>query len=159
MPAEPPPKGNRHLHIGRYQILTRIASGGMGAVYKAIDLKRSREVALKVLTPEQVAAKPILLERFRLEARYGRRLNHENVVSVYGYGEHNGIYYLALEYVDGVDLHEYVNRKERLEVDESLSIMIQATRAIAHLNRHGIIHREHQAGQFHSDPATRTNAH
>src|SRR5947209_4712329 len=119
MPADSIPSGNRNLHIGKYQVINRIASGGMGAVYKALDLKRGREVALKVLTPEQVAAKPILLERFRLEARYGRRLNHENVVSVYGQGEQNGLYYLALEFVDGVDLHEYACRLGKLSVDES----------------------------------------
>jgi serine/threonine protein kinase len=148
MPIDTPTHGTRPLQIGRYQVLDRLGTGGMGTVYKAFDLKRGREVALKVLAPEQAAEKPLALQRFRLEARFGRRFNHENVVSFYHYGTIQGIHYLALEYVDGVNLHEYVNRKGQVDVDESIRIMIQATRAIDHLFAHGIIHRDIKPSNF-----------
>src|SRR5947209_1110656 len=85
--ATPGPSSVRWGRIGKYQIVAHIATGGMGAVYKALDIKRGREVALKVLHPEQAASRPFLQERFSIEARYGRRLNHPNVASVYEYGE------------------------------------------------------------------------
>jgi serine/threonine protein kinase len=134
--------------MGRFQILDRIATGGMGAVYKALDLKRGREVALKILAPDQAASNPILLERFKLEARYGRRLNHENVVSFYHYGTANGVHYLALEYVDGIDLLTYVGAKGPLQVNEARDFLVQATKAIDHLHRHGITHRDIKPSNF-----------
>ncbi len=76
--------------IGNYEILAHVATGGMGAVYKAMDTRLGREVALKVLLPDQAAQKPLLLKRFRLEARYGGQLSHENIVTLYEYGETHG---------------------------------------------------------------------
>src|SRR5436305_14978184 len=108
MPPEKPARGkSRALRIGKYEILDHVATGGMGAVYRARDTDLGREVALKVLSPE-FAAHPVRLERFRREARHSARLQHENIVTIYEFGESNGIHFLALEFVDGVDLHEYV---------------------------------------------------
>jgi serine/threonine-protein kinase len=148
MSSDPTAASGRPLRIGRYQVLGRIATGGMGAVYKALDLKRGREVALKVLPEEQAVLKPVLLDRFRLEARYGRRFNHENVVSLYDYGEDKGMYFLALEYIDGIDLHDYVTRKEKLPVEESRELLVQAARAVAHVHQHGIVHRDIKPANF-----------
>lgn len=147
MPLDRPPP-SRPVQIGRYQILDRIGTGGMGAVYKALDVKRGREVALKVLAPDQAANQPNVLRRFQLEARYGRRFNHENVVSFYRTGTVNGIHYLALEYVNGIDLQEYVTRRGRLSPEEALHVIVQAARAIEHLDRHGIVHRDLKPSNF-----------
>src|SRR5439155_7841616 len=90
--------GHRYLAIGKYQVLSHLATGGMGAVYKALDTELGREVALKVLSPE-LSAHPIRLERFRREARHSAKLRHENIAVVYEFGESNGLHFLALEYV------------------------------------------------------------
>src|SRR5579872_3822588 len=106
MSSGPPAKGPRRaVRIGRYEVLAHIASGGMAAVYRARDTEENREVALKVLTPE-MAAKPAMLERFRREAKHAAKLRHDNIVTIFEFGESNGTYYLAMEFVDGVDLHE-----------------------------------------------------
>src|SRR6516164_9494612 len=91
-----PPR--RYGRMGRYEVLSHVATGGMGAVYKAVDPQRGRDVALKVLAPD-CAEKPALLERFRREARHVAKLRHPNVVRIFEFGEHAGIYFLALEFV------------------------------------------------------------
>jgi serine/threonine-protein kinase len=148
MASDLPAKGSRPLQIGRYQIVERIATGGMGAVYLAIDPKRNRKVALKVLSSDQADHRPDILQRFRAESRYGRRLNHQNVVSFYRFGKHHGIYYLAMEFVDGINLEDYVKERKRLRNEQALDFMIQATRAINHLHKHGIIHRDIKPSNF-----------
>jgi serine/threonine-protein kinase len=120
----------------------------MGAVYKAVDSRLGREVALKVLLPDQAAQRPLLLKRFRLEARFGGQLNHENIVTLYEYGEVHGIHFLALEFVHGVSLLEHIAQRGKLDVEESRHIIIQATRAIAHLHKHLIIHRDIKPSNF-----------
>src|SRR5207244_3284003 len=101
MPPDPPNKGSRRaVRIGKYDVVAHIATGGMGAVYRAIDTEGGREVALKVLAPEN-AANPATLERFRREARHSAKLHHDNIVTLYECGEANGTYFLAMEFVDG----------------------------------------------------------
>ena len=90
MSSEPSTKGpQRSVQIGKYKVLVHLATGGMGAVYKAYDTEAKRDVALKVLTPE-MAAKPIMIERFRREARHAGKLRHENIVELYEFGEADG---------------------------------------------------------------------
>ena len=77
---------------------------GAGGVYRALDPDSGREVALKVLPPEVIAGKPNLVERLRREAQAGARLRHENIVSLYEFGESGGAYFLAMELVEGENL-------------------------------------------------------
>ena len=147
MASGPPEQGSRRYHrIGPYQVLAHLATGGMGVVYKALD-EAGREVALKILSPE-LAAKPVAVERFRREALQGAKLSHENIVRLYEFGEVNGTFFLALEYVDGVDLHEFVGRKGRLEPAEGLDFLTQACRALDCLHREGIVHRDIKPSNF-----------
>src|SRR5262245_3374452 len=142
MPAEPSGKGGRRpQRIGKYEILKHIASGGMGAIYKALDTDLGRQVALKVLPPE-MAAKPAMLKRFQREARSAARLRHENIVTIYDVGEAAGTYFLALEFVDGIDLHDYICRRGKLKPELARQILVQATRALAHAHEQGIVHRD-----------------
>ena len=128
MSSDPAAKGpRRNIRIGKYEVLSHIATGGMGAVYKARDTETGREVALKVLSPE-MAAKPAMVERFRREAKHAAKLRHENVVTLYEFGEAKHTYFLAMEFIDGIDLHEYINRKGPLDPDEALEIILQGCR-------------------------------
>src|SRR5262249_9454749 len=119
---------------------------------------RGRPVALKILPPE-LAAQPGKLERFRSEARSGAKLRHKNIVRLYELGEAAGTYFLALEFVDGIDLHRYIEQHGQLDPREPVRILIQATRALEHLNRHGIVHRDIKPANFlvsfHPDPLGR----
>jgi serine/threonine-protein kinase len=119
----------------------------MGAVYKARDVELRRDVALKILSPE-MALKPGLLERFRREAIHAARLRHENIVAIYEYGETGDTRFLALEYVEGIDLGEYIERKGKLDPEEARIITLQAARALAHAHSQGIIHRDIKPSNF-----------
>ena len=137
--------------VGKYEVLKYIASGGMGAVYKARDVESDRVVALKILPPS-MAKQPKHLDRFRREARAAARLDHENIVALYEFGEHAGVYFLALEYVAGVDLQAYIeNRHRRHQVvspDEARQIVLQAARALNHAHEQHIVHRDVKPSNF-----------
>jgi serine/threonine-protein kinase len=133
--------GRRNLRIGKYEVQTYIATGGMGAVYRALDVDLARPVALKILQPD-LALKPKVVERFRREARSAARLNHEHIVTVYEFAEVDGTYLLALEFVEGPDLHEYVTARGKLHPEEARRITIQAARALTHAHAQGIVHRD-----------------
>lgn len=137
----------RNPRIGRYEIVQYIATGGMGAVYKAWDTENEREVALKVLPPE-VAVKPGMLERFKQEAIHAAKLHHEHIVTLYEYGEASHTHYLAMEYIEGIDVHEYVSRKGPLGPDEARVIIAQAGLALEHAHEQGIIHRDIKPSNF-----------
>ena len=148
MSSDSPTKGpQRSVQIGKYKVLLHLATGGMGAVYKAYDTEAQRDVALKVLTPE-MAAKPIMIERFRREALYAGKLRHENIVELYEFGEADGRFYMAMEFVEGLDLHEYVARKGLLEPEKALKIITQAAKALDHAHRQGIVHRDIKPSNF-----------
>jgi serine/threonine-protein kinase len=147
MPEEPSKVSRRPVVIGKYEVLAHIATGGVGAVYKARDTENGRDIALKVLTA-QIAATADLVERFRREARSASRLSHPNIVAVYDFGAANDTYYLAMEFVDGTDLHAYVQRKGALKPAKALAVMIQACRALRHAFRHGIVHRDIKPSNF-----------
>ena len=133
--------------IGKYRVLAHIATGGMGTVYRARDEVLGRVVALKVLAPE-LARNPVLLERFRREARAAARLVHKNIVRLYECGEAEGLHYLALEYIQGVDLSEYIRRKGQIDPEESRRILIQAAKALEHARSMGIVHRDIKPSNF-----------
>ncbi len=148
MSWDSPAKGPRRtFRIGKYKILSHIATGGMGAVYKAYDTENKREAALKLLSRE-MASKPTMVERFKREARHSEQLRHENIVTLYEFAEAKGTYFIAMEFVDGIDLHEYITRKKVLDPEESRQIMIQASKALEHAHKHGIVHRDIKPSNF-----------
>jgi tRNA A-37 threonylcarbamoyl transferase component Bud32/tetratricopeptide (TPR) repeat protein len=128
-------------HVGKYVVLEHIASGGMAEVYKARDPDKDRVVALKVI-PDHLADNPTILERFRREARHAARLSHKNIVSIFERGQDEGVHFLAMEYVEGTDLHNYICEKGRLDPQEAWVITVQAARALDHACRQGITHRD-----------------
>ncbi len=144
MPAEPLEAGAR---IGRYEVIAHLASGGMGQVYKATDVELERVVALKVL-PAHVAGNPVMVERFRREARSAAALSHRNIVTLYDWGQDAGIWFLALEFIDGTDLSRHIAERGRLDAEEAWRITVQAVRALDHAYRQGIVHRDIKPSNF-----------
>jgi serine/threonine protein kinase len=142
------PRRYEGVRLGRYELLSHIATGGMGVVYRARDTESGREVALKILAPEVAAAKPAILERFIREARSAAKLRHENIVTLYEFDEDRGTYYLAMELVEGKDLHDYISRKGKLSARRALKILVQAARALDHAHQVGIVHRDIKPANF-----------
>src|SRR3989442_9071314 len=95
--------------LGRYEIRSKIAEGGMGEVYLAEDTKLDRKVALKIL-PADVASQRDRMERFTREAKSAAVLNHPNIAHIYEIGEHDGTHFIAMEYIDGETLREKIHR-------------------------------------------------
>jgi serine/threonine-protein kinase len=141
------PNARRTERIGKYEVVGHIATGGMGVIYKALDVDLDRLVALKILPPD-LAKQQVTLVRFYREARAAAKLRHENIVTLFDVGESNGTHYIALEYIEGTDLQDYINRKCRLDPDEARQIIIQAARALAHAHEQGIVHRDVKPSNF-----------
>jgi serine/threonine protein kinase len=138
------PKPRRHNNVktlGRYVVDKKLGEGGMGTVYRATDTQLGRIVAIKVL-PLEKAKEPRLVKRFRAEAQAAAKLKHKNIVGVYDSGEIDGLLYIAMEYVDGIDVHELVKRKGVLDVRRSRDIVRQLARALQHAYEQNIVHRD-----------------
>lgn len=127
-----------------YRITERLGAGGQGTVYKAIDTKLNREVVIKVLSPE-LTAKTINLRRFEREAQLASSLDHPNICTIYGMHEHEGVHYIAMQYVAGKNVRELVDGRP-LELASALSIGAQVSDALAAAHERGIIHRDIKAG-------------
>jgi serine/threonine protein kinase len=132
----------RNVTLGRFRVLAHIATGGMGAVYRAFDPEADRQVALKILPPELLAGKPVLVERFRREALHGSKLRHENIVTLYEFGEADGTYFLVMELVEGTNLQDYVDKNGPLPPAEARRLLLQVTRALEYVHRQGVVHRD-----------------
>jgi eukaryotic-like serine/threonine-protein kinase len=127
---------------GRYQVITKIASGGMGEVYRATDAVLAREVAIKVLHP-QLAGDRGFVDRFRREARAAAVLNHPNIVGVYDWGATDtGTYFMVMEFVRGHNLRSLLTEYGRLEPGQVAEAILQVLAALDHAHGHGIVHRD-----------------
>ncbi len=127
--------------LGKYRILRRIGAGGMGTVYLAEDTLLKRTVALKVL-PKDRAENPILVRRFQSEARASAQLTHKNIVGVYDAGQADGYLYIALEYIDGIDLQEWLRKRETIPIKRSIGIIKQMAEALKHAHSKKLVHRD-----------------
>ncbi len=125
----------------RYDIKERIGSGGMADVYKAVDTRLNRLVAVKVLKSE-FSNDTNFISRFKNEAKSAAGLSHPNIVSVYDVGEDNGLHYIVMELVEGITLKKFIEKKGRLEVREAVGISIQIAQGMEAAHEHGIIHRD-----------------
>ena len=127
--------------LGDYHVLRRLGQGGMGQVYLAEQLSLKRNVALKILSAD-LAANATSLQRFRAEAEAVAKVTHANIVQVYATGEVEGLPFIALEYVEGRNLREFVTKKGPPELLLALSIMRQTAAALQRASEAGIIHRD-----------------
>ena len=135
------PKVSPGATLGPYEILEYIGGGGMGRVFRAFDVRLSRVVALKVLTPEQ-AADAQTLARFQNEARSAARLNHPGIVQVYAAGEQDGVHYIAFEFIEGTNLRKLVEEKGPLPWVDAVRYILQVAEALDHASKRGVIHRD-----------------
>ena len=126
---------------GRYRVLSRLGSGGMADVYCAEDTHLGRQVALKVLY-RRFAQDAEFVERFKREAQSAAGLTHPNVVNVFDRGEHDGTYYIAMEYLPGRTLKEVIGERGALDQEAVIDVGIQILRAASFAHRRGVVHRD-----------------
>ena len=125
----------------RYEIIEKIGAGGMSDVYKARDHILGRFVAIKVLKQE-FSEDVNFVTKFRTEAQSAAGLEHPNIVNIYDVGSENGIHFIVMEYVEGVTLKTYIEKKMQLTYKEAVSIAIQVGRGIEAAHAKNIIHRD-----------------
>lgn len=125
----------------RYKIVELIGRGGMAFVYKAIDLKLNREVAVKVLR-EEYTENEQFIKKFDRESQAAAGLSHPNIVSVFDVGVQDNIYYIIMEYVDGTTLKQYLNKKGTLDYVEATQYILEVAGALKCAHEHKIIHRD-----------------
>lgn len=132
--------------IHQYQILEKLGAGGQGTVYKARDTKLDRIVVIKVL-PAELTVKTSNFKRFEREAQLCSQLDHVNICTIYDFNESNGIFYIAMQYVEGKNVRQLVNGRP-LELKSALSIIVQVCDALAYSHERNIIHRDIKAGNI-----------
>jgi len=125
----------------RYEIIEELGRGGMGKVYKVHDIEIKEDVALKLLKPE-IADDAKMIERFRNEMKYARKIVHKNVGRMYDIGKEGRSYYITMEYVPGEDLKSFIRRSGQLTVAKSLFIAKQICEGLAEAHKSGIVHRD-----------------
>jgi len=131
--------------VGKYDVMDVVGTGGMGTVYRAFDRTLERVVALKIVQLERThdVPKAELSARFRNEARAVARLNHPAIVSIFDYDDQDPAgAYIAMEYVDGCALDEYVTLRPELHLEDAVSAMQQVLAGLAYAHRQGVIHRD-----------------
>ena len=127
--------------FGEYYLLAKLGQGGMGAVYKARRRGRRRLVALKILSRATMQS-PDAVQRFHREVQAAARLSHPNIVAVHDSGAHDGVHFLAMEYVDGRDLAAIVKRRGPLSYRKAVQVILQAACALQYAHAQGVVHRD-----------------
>ncbi len=136
--------------IDQYKIQEKIGSGGQGTVYKALDTKLNRTVVIKILPPE-LTQKTANFKRFEREAQLCSQLDHPNICTIYDFNEEAGVFYIAMQYVEGKNVRQLVSGRP-LDLRSALSIAIQVTDALAYAHSKNIIHRDIKAGNIMVTP-------
>lgn len=131
----------RDAMASQYEIKKELGRGGMAIVYKAVQENLGREVALKVL-PQGMTHDRKMLERFHREAQSAAQLNHPHIVTIFDEGELNGVHYMAMEYLEGRDLHEIVQEKGPVSPDQATSLIAPMAEALGYAHEKGTVHRD-----------------
>ena len=124
-----------------YRIEEEVGRGGMGLVYRATEIAADRRVALKVILPEY-SADPSFRSRFEREARLAAQLAHPNIIPTFETGEHDGQLFLAMQFLEGVDLDTVIVRESRLHPRHAAPIIAQVAAALDAAHRQGLVHRD-----------------
>ncbi|HSQ79310.1 MAG TPA: protein kinase, partial [Candidatus Bathyarchaeia archaeon] len=126
---------------GRYRILDELGRGGMGRVYKALDLEISESIALKILIPA-FSADERMVERFRNELKLARRISHKNVCRIFDLGHCEGTYFITMEFVPGDTLKSMIRMMGPLDPPRALAVAGQVCDGLAEAHRLGVVHRD-----------------
>jgi len=131
----------RGFFLGSYKLLRPLGKGGMGVVYLGEHKVMKRQMALKILSSESAMDKR-RIERFEAEARAAAQLDHPNIVRCYDFAEDNGRLFIAMEYIEGIDLQHAIERDGVMSIPAALDAMKQAANGLAHAHGRGIVHRD-----------------
>jgi serine/threonine protein kinase len=126
--------------LGQYEIVELLGRGSMGVVYKAVHTELRKTVALKVLPAS--STDEVAIARFKSEARAAGRLDHPNIVTAYDAGQADGVYFLVMSYVDGIDLARIVERRFQLSIPDACEAIRQAAAGLQHALERGLVHRD-----------------
>jgi serine/threonine protein kinase len=129
------------MFAGRYMVIDDLGKGGMGHVYRALDTKIDEEVALKFINPE-IAADAKIIERFRNELKFTRKITHRNVCRLYDLSEDGDSLFITMEYIQGEDLGNMIRRLGRLPIEKAFPISQQICEGLAEVHRLGVVHRD-----------------
>jgi tetratricopeptide (TPR) repeat protein len=135
------------LVAGRYRVVGIAGVGGMGVVYRARDEELGVDTALKVLRPD-LGGDPRVLERFRSELRLAREVSHKNVVRIHDIGEHEGLRFLTMRYVEGRSLSQVLEKEGPLSAERAAAIARQVASALEEAHRAGVVHRDLKPGNI-----------
>ena len=127
--------------LGNYQIIEEIGRGGMGIVYKALQVSLNRIVALKVL-PRQYTNDPEFLARFGREARSAASLNHPNIIQIYDIDNKQGVHYFVMEYIEGTNLMTLIEKEGALPLEQAVDITWDICKALDFAHKNGVVHRD-----------------
>jgi serine/threonine protein kinase len=132
--------------LGDYTLLRLLATGGMARIYEAEDQRLSRPAAVKVLEPSKLEVDTSLTRRFEREARSIARLEHDNIISIYQYGEQDGIYFLAMKLIRGKDFSQELSKLKKsgkkMDVERALRLLAQVAAALDFAHENYVIHRD-----------------
>jgi Tol biopolymer transport system component len=132
--------------IGQHRVVEKIGEGGMGVVFKAVDTRLERTVAVKIINPQALAGEETR-NRFLRESRAGAALNHPNICTLYGADEADGVLFMSMEFVDGPSLRAKIDERP-LPLEEALDIAIQAGEGLKAAHQNGIVHRDIKPGNI-----------
>ena len=127
--------------VGNYELLEKIAEGGMGAIYRGRDVRDGQIVAVKIMPPH-MAANPVLLKRFEQEFKVASRLDHPHIVRALDFGESNSSPYLVMEFVEGESLGQRIEREGRMPESEAIRIIAQVAQGLHRAHKMGLVHRD-----------------
>jgi serine/threonine protein kinase len=125
-----------------YQILAKLGQGGMGQVYKATQERLNRLVALKIIRRESLSQDPRAARRFQREAQAAAQLSHPNIIVIYDFNQSGHTYYIAMEYIEGVDLHQLVQDYGPLPMPLANDLILQTAQGLQHAHQAGMVHRD-----------------
>ncbi len=128
--------------IPGYKMLGKLGQGGMGHVFKARQDRLGRTVALKIIRKESMSQDPAAIRRFQREARAAAQLSHPNIIVIYDFNQVNDTYYLAMEYVEGIDMHNLVQDFGPLRPDVAAEFARQVALGLQHAHLQGMVHRD-----------------
>jgi serine/threonine protein kinase len=131
--------------VGNYKITEKIGEGGMGTVYKGVDMMLEREVAIKALRPE-LGSQPAVVERFRSEAVTLAKLNHPNIATLYSFFRQGDHFFMVLEFVRGATLDRIINAQGAMSCEQAITMFSQVLEGIDHAHRFGVVHRDIKPG-------------